>query len=812
MNPTFAYLALVYALAVFAGRRLGAPLPWKIAFFFYLLALLFLFQPLVLPYVSGPLDYIFTLPPWRDSRAPLNGELNDIPLQVVPWTHLVRESWKDLTPPLWNASAGAGYPLLANGQSSGLSILHLITLPLPLAESISCEAALKILIALTFAFLFMRRRGFSEEAATLTAVAFGFSSFLMVWLHFPMVSVAALLPATFYAIDLLLESVTAARVALCTAVMSALLLNGHPETAAHIIFASGSYVLFCLIAERTRKVAVGIAGVIAAGLMAVLIALPFILPLLESLPRSKRIEVLKNAPTQITRMDANALITFYQNQYFGTFREHNLWGPGIAEFASGSAGILGFAAWLTLLIDLVRRRAWRERGTFFVLFAPLVVAIAMGWPVVSDLFHRLPLFSLAANGRLRLVFCWLAAVMAGLIVERGIIEQRRSLLLLTSLTGFLLIAAAFLMSRPPEGNSFEHARNTSILPMTLLVVCGFFGLRSHVRPSVAAALLVALTGAELWSFGYHWNTVIPRSDFYPRTPMIRFLEQKRDAGRVTGSIFRIAGSGAMFFPNVSAIFGLEDIRAHDPMAHGRYLGALRVLTGYSSAEYFAMLSKFDHPFLDYMNVRYILTGPGQDLSSSRLKQVYSGKDGRVFENLKAVSRFFAADHAINEFNDAKRMDGIMTNQDWSRTVLVKRFPDSLFDTIRPDVLEDRTEGRTLASVRVTQARPSEYKLAINAPRWTLIASSVPAYPGWRIRRNGSEAVKMIEINDLFIGFLVPPGKSDILLIYHPRSFYAGAWISLTTILLLCAAVARARVQRLRTRPHVPAGDQRELRA
>jgi len=795
VNLTFLYVALIYGLAILASRRLGSPVPWKIATFFYLLVLLFLFKPLVLSYVSGPHDYIFTLPPWADSRATLNGELNDIPLQVVPWTHLVRESWKDLTPPLWNASAGAGYPLLANGQSSGLSILHLITLPLPLAQSIGCEAALKILIALTFAFLFMRRRGFTEETATLTAVAFGFCSFMTTWLHFPMISVAAFLPATFYAIDLLLESVTAARIAFCSAVMSVLLLNGHPETAAHIIFASGGYVLFCLLAERTRTVARGIGGVIAAGLMAVLIALPFILPLLESLPRSKRMEVLKSAPPQITRMDSNAIVSLYQNQFFGTRRERNLWGPGIAEFASGSAGILGFSAWLALLVDLILRRAWRERASFFVLFAPLVVAIAMGWSLISDLFHQLPLFSLAANGRLRLVVCWLAAVMAGLVVERGIIEGRRWLLVMTSLVGLTLIAAAFLLASPPQGRFFEHSRNTSILPVALLLICGLIGISSRVRPSAAAALLVALTGAELWSFGLPWNVSIPSVDFYPRTPMIQFLEKKRDESRALGSPFRIAGSGATFFPNVSAIYGLEDVRAHDPMAHGRFLGALRVLTGYSSEEYFGMLTRFDHPFLDYMNVRFLLTSSRENYSSPRMRQVYEGRDGKVFENLEVVPRFFAADHVINEFDDVKRMDGIMTNRDWHKTVLVKRFPDALFHTIRPDVLNDQTPGRKLASVRVKQARASEYELAIDAPRWTLIASSVPTYPGWRIRRNGSEAIKMIEINDLFIGFLVPPGKSDIRLAYRPRSFSAGVWISITTILLLAAAVARARAPR-----------------
>jgi len=38
----------------------------------------------------------------------------------------------------------------------------------------------------------------------------------------------------------------------------------------------------------------------------------------------------------------------------------------------------------------------------------------------------------------------------------------------------------------------------------------------------------------------------------------------------------------MLFPNLPAMFSLDDVRAHDPMANGRYLGVLRVVTGYES--------------------------------------------------------------------------------------------------------------------------------------------------------------------------------------------------------------------------------------
>ena len=49
-----------------------------------------------------------------------------------------------------NAAAGAGYPLLANGQSAPFSPLFLATLFVPLPDQIVAMAGLKIFLALVF--------------------------------------------------------------------------------------------------------------------------------------------------------------------------------------------------------------------------------------------------------------------------------------------------------------------------------------------------------------------------------------------------------------------------------------------------------------------------------------------------------------------------------------------------------------------------------------------------------------------------------------------------------------------------------------
>ena len=167
MNPTWLYVGGTYAAAVWLARRGNQPIPPRIAFFFYALVLVFFFQPLTTNTVNVPVDYYEELLPWRDQGPRPNSSnpyLNDVALQMVPWAHEVREQWKSGRIPLWNETAGSGTPLLANSQSGALSLLRLLALPLDLGHAMAAEGAWKVLIALTFTFLFCRRRGYSMAA------------------------------------------------------------------------------------------------------------------------------------------------------------------------------------------------------------------------------------------------------------------------------------------------------------------------------------------------------------------------------------------------------------------------------------------------------------------------------------------------------------------------------------------------------------------------------------------------------------------------------------------------------------------------
>jgi len=787
VNVTWLYVGALYAAAVLLGRRAGAELPRRIALFFYALTLLFFLKPLAGPSVNFFLDVLPSIPPWQyvtRYHYQFTPELNDVPMQIVPWAHQVRESWKALTPPLWNHFSASGYPLLGNGQSSALSLLRFLALPLGIGHAVAAEAAFKVLIALTFTFLYCRRR-YSVLASTVAATTFGFCGFMVGWLHFPMVTAACMAPAVLYCIDLLAERRTYGRFLFAAAVWTQLLFAGHPETAAHLAWLSLVYVLWIVFVEKVtterKQLLVTLAGALA---VAALLAAPYLGPLLETIPKSKRVAELKEAPFTagaLPNTDRYSALLMLQPHFFGQVPLERPWGASDTEPLAGFPGVLGWAAWIATAAHVLLRRTWRSRETFYVLTTLFVVGVIFAWPGVGKAFHLM--LPIAANARMRLVFALLAAIQTAAAID---LARRVPMLL-----GVAAVSTTLFLILHGVNVSFAYRYDTAVLAMlpSLLVLLVATVVAMSRRDAAVMALLAAVT-IELFAIGRNRPTPLPQRMLYPRTPAIARL-QELFAKAPPNDPGRFVGIGAQFFPNLSAMYGIEDIRAHDPMANARYLAFLKLTAGYEPWNYFAFLNRADSPVFDFLNVRYVLLEPGTPVTDpGRFPIVYDGRDGRIVENRHAMPRFYPVRNVILEFRDEVLYPRMREQQDWRTTAFLDHL-DLETEQQRPDFFNPRPADAPVATSTITRATPTDYRMRVNAPRWSLIVSSIPWWPGWNIERNG-RSIHPIRVNAAFLGYAVPPGQSDIRVWYSPRSWWAGVWVALATLVGLAVAGFRRK--------------------
>lgn len=725
----------MYAAAVALARRAGVDIPRRVAILFYALVLLFFFKPLTGPYVNVGADVLKLIAPWSATAPPGfdkfdvgNYELQDVVFQFVPWTRQVQESWRELRVPLWNPLTAAGMPLMANMQSGALSPLRLLALPLPLANAFSAEAAFKILAALTFAFLFCRRR-YDLWPSVIGAIAFSFGTFMTLWLHFPHPNVAAFLPAVLYQLDLLAERVTRGRFLFAALLGPVLLAGGHPETAAHTVFFAALYALWIFFTDRDVERMKFLRTLITVSIVSLLLAAPVLLPFVEILPHSMSYRVVNEAQlhkgTAFSDFPSLALLV---HPRLNGQRPGPLWGWPVTEAVAGFSGLLGFGACLAMLVRVVIGRRFREREFFFVLATLLTFAIIDDTPFVSAPVREL--FSLALNSRFRLQFSFMLAVQTAALLHYA----RRERFLLPIAVGGSLAALGYVLLKTgfptPETKQFAYV---TTIPSLIVVALAALMLFRPLR-FTALLLLVVAVYVELWTAGHSWHPATRAAELYARTPIVDALQAARG-----NEPSRMVGLGGAFFPNTQSMFGFEDVRVKDALASARYVDLLqRNVKGFDTTQYYWKWMDSETPLLDRLNVRWVVTEPRVELSDrARYKPVYEGFDGRIYENLRVQPRFFA-------------------------------------DNARVDIAKWRGDA---------------YELQVDAPRGALVRSSVAMWPGWRVTRDGKTLEPQL-VDEAFLGFTVPPGRGTVRVRYVPVSFWGGLALSIITLIATSVITAR----------------------
>ncbi|MEO8380074.1 MAG: YfhO family protein, partial [Acidobacteriota bacterium] len=237
----------------------------------------------------------------------------------------------------------------------------------------------------------------------------------------------------------------------------------------------------------------------------------------------------------------------------------------------------------------------------------------------------------------------------------------------------------------------------------------------------------------------------------------------------------------------------EEVRAHDPMANDQYMGFLRLTTGYKTGpeNYHPWYEDNETSVLDFLNVRYLLQDPWYKVPDpSHWRLIYDRGDGKIFENLRSLPRFYAVRNVTLEFRDQQFHEKLEHHSDFANTALLENLEVEV-PQMRDDFFNARPANAPPAVTRILSAEPSSYRLSVSAPRWSLVVSSVPWWPGWKVIRNGT-SIKPIRVNGAFLGFAVPPGQSDVRVYYSPRSWWVGVALASIGMGILVALNTRGR--------------------
>jgi hypothetical protein len=277
-----------------------------------------------------------------------------------------------------------------------------------------------------------------------------------------------------------------------------------------------------------------------------------------------------------------------------------------------------------------------------------------------------------------------------------------------------------------------------------------FGGRPAFR--FAAPILVALAGLELILAARGVHAVTPRRDLVTSTPVLDRLMQDREH-------FHVLPLHTFLPANSATEYGIDDLRGYDALAPQPWRVSRRAIGGFQD-----LLSVRDvvEPWdlapggeaLDLWSVKYLVLHPqfqfGAETLNRRLGldllEVYSGADGKLFQNRRARARV-------------------------------------------------RWIGPPPAAIVVRERLPNRWRVTVDSPAAGTLLFADPGFPGWAFRVGdawapiGSPYGTPIEVP-------VPAGRNEVTLAYRPASFRLGlVACALSLVLLTAWCVALGRLGR-----------------
>lgn len=751
-----ALLGAMQAVCWLLAKGLGRRLPRHVMALGVVLPLVLLFPWLDRGRLMVPLDLLQRMIPGAPGvpASHRHDLLNDSIYQFIPWELEVRHALSDRRLPLWSDSLEGGSSPWVNPQAQVLSPIAMPARAVPIQHHLLAALALKILVAFEGAWLLARVAGVSRLSSLIAAGGFALSGGLIAWALFPHTTAAAWVPWLAAAVIRLFRGGGSRVIATAAVLTAALLLSGHPETAA----IGGLFAGVCGL-SLAKKLGPGLGKAAVAAVLGFCLAAPHLLPFAFHLPHSQRAQEMteRRMPPYDVRL---APITWFLPGYgkfmlapaspraYGIPFEDEFRGPiNWVDSESGYAGIVAFAGSMVALFAFRRRRVWPFLG-----FGLVSLLLAAQWIPLAHLIYAVSALRAIALSRFLLVGCLAFAIAGGMGLDT--IRRHR-------ISALIAVIVAAILSLAAHADMFTIA---------LWVLIGLSALAAWKRRSWGAAgfALVLLIDLLPWARGF-----LPSTDpalFYPRTDYMAVMQQE---AATPGGPWRGAGEGQNMFPSLLSVYGVDELRPHNPLVPMPYLRTLEAAFGFASTtlNYFPSFGGIDHPFLDFLNVRVIASSIGWPPAKT-LERIDGDRFAlfTIYRNPDALPRWF-----------------LPAGADVIREAELARWIVTLKDPRRVAVFDPRGAvwvGQT-GAVKAASLSPGRIVLDVPGSGDRLLATSLPQPEGWK-----AGGLDTLVVNGAFLGVHVPAGVSQVELRFRPPGFLPGVLLGLLALIATAALVWR----------------------
>jgi len=323
-----------------------------------------------------------------------------------------------------------------------------------------------------------------------------------------------------------------------------------------------------------------------------------------------------------------------------------------------------------------------------------------------------------------------------------------------------------------------------------LVVALVFWLLANLLPKnkktlLVPVLIIIFVFLELYAYALPLQRA-DRYDAYTKAPYLYFLEKE---AQKSGEIFRIYAQSAqkvqpsVLYPNISSVFGLQDIRFLLALGDDRYFEFLGKELGVSTEELDTIRFTGDYPisldnkYLDLMNVKYFIVPKDSKVSDSVGTVVYNN-EVEIIENKGYLPRTFVVQKSIvsSQEDVFNKLNAAGFNPE--KEIIIE---GKAKDELSGDQIGTSTTANSKAIITKYSNEQVNIKVQTDENGYLVLLDQY--YPGWKAFVDGKET-EIFPTDYVFRSVYISKGNHEVEFIYDPLSYKAGKWISGITLFIL----------------------------
>lgn len=755
---------------------------------------LFFYQSIFLGKTPFPADVLVSdFQPWRSTSylgygaggIPNKAQYPDTIRQMYPWKTLVVESLKRGELPLWNPYNFSGSPLLANFQSAALYPLGILYLALPQIDAWTVLVILQPILTIWFTYLYSRKISMGILASVLTAVSYGFSGFMAVWLEYNTIGHVVLwLPLILLSIEQIKITPSRLWLTILTLSHTSALLAGHPQVYAYTFAFSLLYTIYrvqpgmWIYIFGFSALGIGIGG-------------------LQILPGIELIMNAARSPHDSGQVFAKVLISPWQllslpfPNIFGNPATRTYWPT---DTFIGKVTTIGLVP-LFFSLSAFRRK---DTLTFWYIFATIITLILITSNPITYFLYRIPipLFTSSSPTLMSFLFAFTLSVTCGLGLNFWLTDTHSIKKLVTrslqiiGIFGLLMLGTKLPIT--PELSLHASVAIRALIYGALVsmsvITLFWIAIQFPKYKTHAITLLLIVHIFDLFIFFNRFNPFVPKALVFPQHTTIDRIKNKNPD--------RYWGYGtANISANFASQYHIYSPEGYDPLYpkwYGEFLyayrnGTLMEIFDDSTRSDAAISSQFGdgglsdmkkQKILNALSVRYILdrvenAGSEQTYPPDRIKRIEVYDDWAIYENKESLPRAYMADSIVSFTSPSNFSDVFFSPSVSSASAFLPN------------------ESKVLSShggkARITLYTPEHIKIETTSTASGLLVLTDTFFPGWTATVDNNPT-KIIKTNWTMRGVVVPEGTHIVSMMYAPKTVRYGALLSIlslgATIMLL----------------------------